>query len=256
MAGLFYRQLGSGPALIILHGLFGMSDNWLSFARSLESEFSIFLPDQRNHGQSFHSEQMDYPTLSNDIAEFIRQKGLAPVNIIGHSMGGKVIMHLAADYPSLIRRMMIVDISPRKLSNPQFQRFIRGLEEINLAEINTRSAAEARLTGTVPNPAIRQFLLKNLYRSENGQFRWRINLPVLAQNIERITAEFNPAQPVQTGTLFVRGGNSNHINPEDIAYIKSIFSQVSFVTIENASHWVHADQPAGLIHITKEYFKK
>lgn len=256
MQELYYRHSGSGPALIILHGLFGMSDNWVSFARHLETEFSVFLPDQRNHGQSFHSPQMDYPTLSRDMAGFIKQKKLAPVNIIGHSMGGKVLMHLAAENPEMVKRMMIVDISPRQYSNPLFSQFIKALQEINLSVLTSRTEAEVKLADSIGNAAIRQFLLKNLYRTDSGLFAWRINLPAIDLNLELLMAEFNPKQPVETETLFIRGGNSNHIAAEDITLIGSIFKHVYIQTIDNASHWVHADKPAELIHITKKFFKK
>ncbi len=254
---LFSRQLGKGLPLVILHGLYGSSDNWLSIGKSLSNRFTVYLVDQRNHGQSPHDPVHTYKAMRDDLRDFLDQHDLWKVNLIGHSMGGKTAMFFAAAFPHRLSSLVIVDISPRSyksLVSPSPQalshlNLIQSLLSLNLEEIKSRTAAENLLAETIPSRRVRQFLLKNLDRDHNGQFAWRLNLKVLAASLPSILDGF-PEEAVKKGlkvtgfpVLFVRGEQSDYINQEDMLMAQNLFPEARFDTIPQAGHWVHAEQP-------------
>lgn len=242
-SSLFFRQSGEGPALIVLHGVFGSGDNWLTVTRQMAEHFTVFLVDQRNHGRSFHSEAFSYPILCQDVVDFANQQGLESFHLIGHSMGGKVAMNLAVLHPERIRKMVVVDIAPR-FYTPHHQQIISGFDAVQLNSIQSRSEAEQQMSAFIDEPDVRQFLLKNLYRTDTGSYDWRINLPILRKAVMEIGQSLPDGPPIHIPALFLKGGNSRYISPQDEIEIQQRFTNSSIRTIEGAGHWLQAEKPA------------
>lgn len=244
---LFSRTSGQGKPLIILHGLFGMSDNWNSLARQFsENDFHVFALDLRNHGQSFHSDVFNYDAMSEDVIQFISSEGLEKVNIIGHSMGGKVAMLLACLNENLIEKLIVADIAPRYYP-PHHQDVLAAIHAVKLSECKTRNDAEEMMLPFENSSGVRQFLLKNLFwKEERGEKKlsWRFNLSAIEENIENVGEALPALATFSHPTLFLRGEKSNYISDNDSEDIVSHFPNSEIETIKNAGHWLHADQPS------------
>jgi len=251
---LFFREMGQGPDLIILHGLFGSSDNWLSVAKVLANEYRVILPDARNHGQSPFSSEHNYTVMCEDVMELITFLNLQHPFIIGHSMGGKTLMKFLSLYPGIVAKAVIADISPRYYSK-HHDPILNGLTSIPIQTLESRQLADQLLSAHIQDVGERQFLLKNLYRDENGQFRWRINLEVLAKEIENIGEGLTETIPIETPTLFLHGGASNYLTEKDLPLIASIFKNYRIQTIEGVGHWLHAEKPQEFIQDVITFFK-
>jgi pimeloyl-ACP methyl ester carboxylesterase len=237
--------MGEGQPVIILHGVFGTSDNWQTFGKQLAEQYQVFLPDQRNHGLSPHSDEFDYQVMAEDLLEFINSHQLKDVIILGHSMGGKVAMFFATKYPDKFEKLIVVDISPRAYP-VHHQTILKALGAVKIKEIDSRKEAEDQMKPYIADFGIRQFLLKNLKRNDQDGFEWKLNLSVISRNIERIGEAVDDSRPVNKPVLFVGGEKSDYITEEDSALIKKIFPQSKIVMISDAGHWVHAEQPEQL----------
>ncbi len=251
---LAYREFGSGQPLIILHGLFGQSDNWNTLAKRFsENGFRVFTVDQRNHGLSPHDDVWDYKVMAMDLKEFIDTHQLQNVILLGHSMGGKTVMFFEQMYPHVAQKLIVADIAPRAYE-PHHDAVLKALDAVDFSEINTRKEAEAILSEYISDFGTKQFLLKNIYwrEDESKQMAWRFNLKI-------ITAEYNnigvsvPDFKSNTVTLFIRGEKSNYISNEDEKDIASRFSNYQLKTIANSGHWVHAEQPESFFNIVIEF---
>lgn len=250
---LHFKQLGeSGTPVIIIHGLFGSSDNWQAIGKALSDEYKVYLIDQRNHGRSPRSDKFTYDAMSEDLLEFIGQHNLLMPVIIGHSMGGKTAMTFAVQHPLLFSKLIVVDISPR-FYPVHHESILKGLTSIDLQGITSRQEADEQLAIHEPHPTVRSFLLKNLYRNENGSFDWRINLPVLNEQIENVGEALTDAVSIDNPTLFLNGERSDYIKEEDKTLIHRIFPQAEFITVANAGHWVHAEQPEEFASIVRNF---
>ncbi len=251
---LFFRQTGdSGPALVILHGIFGSADNWLTVAKTLSEQFRVFTVDQRNHGRSPHSDDFDYQVMAADLKEFLDDQNLSDAVVIGHSMGGKTAMQFAMNYPAAWSKLVVVDIAP-KFYPIHHDRILAGLNAIDLTTLKTRQEAEASMIRYEDNPGIRQFLLKNLYRdSATGGFGWRLNLPVLTRDIHLVGSELTGLHIITKPVLFLRGSESGYILPEDERDIQRIFPNSTLETIAGAGHWVQADQPEAFVRAVTDF---
>ncbi|MFK7813639.1 MAG: alpha/beta fold hydrolase [Maribacter sp.] len=246
---LHSRVLGTGKPLIILHGFLGMSDNWKTLGNQYaENGFEVHLIDQRNHGRSFHSEDFNYDLLSTDLKTYLDHHQITEVNLIGHSMGGKTVMQFACDYPELIEKLLVADISP-KYYPPHHNEIINGLNALNFDEITSRSQADTELSNHITEYGIRQFLLKNLYWVEKGKLGFRFNLKVLSTKMEEIGENISTISHYDGPTLFLRGDKSEYITNGDLPEIKRHFPKAELETIENSGHWLHAENP-------KQFFKK
>ncbi len=244
---LFFRKTGEGQPILILHGVFGSSDNWFSISKMFaEKGFAVYALDARNHGQSPRSEEFSYELMAADLNEFITEHQLEKPVIIGHSMGGKTVMHFAMSYPERFSKLVIVDIAP-KFYPAHHSHIIQGLTSIDLENLKNRNDAEAQLAKYVSNVGERQFLLKNLYRTESGTFDWRINLPVLSREIYQIGGDFTDTKSVFEPALFLRGSESGYIFDEDIPSIQTIFPNAIIVTIDGAGHWIQAEKPTEFV---------
>ena len=241
---LNFKKIGdTGKPLIILHGVFGFLDNWLTIGKTIsEQGYIVYLVDQRHHGRSPHNGTLDFPTLAEDLKEFLEQQNLVSPILIGHSMGGKTVMEYAVRYPETLGKLVIVDIGPKQYPIHHTE-ILKGLNAIPVEEIENRQQADDFLSTYEPILAVRQFLLKNLYRKDEGTFDWRFNLPVLTRDMVKVGAPITADIPVETTTLFIRGEKSNYILDEDWADILKTFPNAKLQTIANAGHWVQAEQP-------------
>lgn len=250
---LFFRKMGQGKPMIILHGLFGSSDNWMSVAKVLAESFEVYVIDQRNHGQSFHAPEHNFDVMAKDLQGFITENEIADPIILGHSMGGKVAMNYALEHPKKVDRLIVVDISPRgyKVHHDQI---LDGLKAIKVKEITSRKEADDQLLPFVPEAGIRQFLLKSLSRSKEG-FEWLLNIDAIDKNIGQIVGEIK-GEPASLKALFIKGATSNYIRDIDLPIIQSLFPNSEVVTIEQAGHWVHAEKPEEFIRAVNSFLNK
>jgi esterase len=230
----------TAPPLLIAHGLFGSARNWGVIARRLADTRDVIAVDMRNHGASPHAPSHSYPDLAGDLAEVIAQLG-SPVDLLGHSMGGKAAMQLALTMPSLIRRLIVADIAPVAYSHDQ-NRNIAAMQSLDLGHITTRAAADAQLAQHITDPALRAFFLQSLDFKTTPP-AWRLNLPVLADQMPHIigwpetTGQFNgPA-------LFLTGANSHYVQPDHRPKIQTLFPKARFAKLMGAGHWLHAEKP-------------
>ena len=242
---LNFKKSGSGPPLVILHGLFGSADNWYSIAKDLEGSFTLYLVDQRNHGDSPHSSVWNYEVMVEDVRELLVTEGLDSVYLMGHSMGGKTAMNFAVRYPGRVRRLIVGDIAPRYYPI-HHQVILEGLNAIDLSQLQSRKEADDHLAKFIPELGIRQFLLKSLGRDGQG-FAWKINLSVITEKIEEVGKALEEGAIFEGPTLFLSGANSNYIQEKDLPDMKRHFPNFTWVSIPNAGHWLHAEQPQAVI---------
>ncbi|MFD2933516.1 alpha/beta fold hydrolase [Spirosoma flavum] len=258
---LFFRQTGeTGPAIVILHGIFGSSDNWLTISKTIAARgYRVFALDQRNHGQSPRADEQDYQSMAADLREFLIDQGLENPILVGHSMGGKTVMQYVMTYrndgpPPRFSKLVVVDIAP-KFYPIHHADLIRGLKAIDLLGIKGRNEADAILQQYEPSLPVRQFLLKNLYRTEQGVFDWRINLPIIERELHTVGEELTNPHIVTDPTLFIRGSESPYILDEDIPGIKRIFPNAQIEIIQGAGHWVQAEKPVEFVEVLMKFIQ-
>ncbi|TXC78910.1 alpha/beta fold hydrolase [Luteibaculum oceani] len=252
---IYHKTMGDkGPWLIILHGLFGSSDNWSTLAGQWAENYRVVLCDARNHGKSFHSDNFNYDLMAEDVAKLMEHLDIEDAFILGHSMGGKTVMRFSQLYPEKLKAMMVADIGPKSYP-PHHDEIIKAFESVNLEETKSRSEATKQVQSVISDPGVAMFLLKNLYWKEKGQLAWRINLPVLKREISKVIEDL-PKDEVATKALFVRGGKSNYILNDDWPDIKAQFVNSHLVTIKNAGHWLHAEQPEAFYQTITAYLDK
>jgi pimeloyl-ACP methyl ester carboxylesterase len=232
-----------GQDLIVIHGLFGMSDNWNSLGKQFSKYCKVHLIDLRNHGRSPHSTDFNYEVMCGDVLEYMKDHNIQKPILLGHSLGGKVAMKFAFTYPEKIEKLIVADIAPRKYNTDFHKNLLATLYKLPLEDFDKREDIDKLLSDTFDDKGMRLFLLKNLYRNENKEFAWRFNIESLLDRIENIQeADFitgNCAIP----THFLRGGNSDYINSTDELIINKHFSNFSIATIIDAGHWLHAENP-------------
>lgn len=238
---LNYKKLGDGEPLVILHGLFGMLHNWFTLGKRFAEDFTVYLIDLPNHGQSPHSNDWNYNVMSNDLLEFFEARHIEKANIIGHSMGGKVGMCFAGEHPERVKKLVVVDIAPR-FYPVHHDTILEALLSVDLENLKSRNEADAMLSKYISDFGTKQFLLKNLARkeSDNTKFEWKFNLPVIAKNIREVGAETTEGSTAPI--LFIRGKKSDYISSEDEAEIQKLYPNSEIVSIDSG-HWVHAEKP-------------
>jgi pimeloyl-ACP methyl ester carboxylesterase len=249
---LHFTESGQGRAVVLLHGLFGSGDNWHSIAARLAERFHVFVLDHRNHGQSPHSAEMDYPLMAADVDRFFTNQGLGSAQVIGHSMGGKTAMQLALHFPHRVEKLVVADMAPRAYA-PAHDGIFAALLALNLAAFETRAQIEEALAPAIPNAVLRRFLLKNLGRAPAGGFYWKINLRDLAANYWRLREPVAGDAPFTGPVLFIRGGKSKYLQPEDEPLIREWFPAAQIQTIAEAGHWVHADAPEEFLRLVTDF---
>ncbi len=239
---LNFRALGAGDPLIVLHGVFGSSDNWQTVGKALSEDFKVYLVDLRNHGQSPHDETMNYQVMASDIGTMIQDEGLESADIVGHSMGGKVAMELACSFPHLVRKLIVVDIAP-KYYPPHHQDILESFKSLEISKMKSRKEADDALSKRISNPGVRQFILKNLGRNDKDEFEWKLNYEAIEKNIEVIGAGLDDDKIFNGPTLFIGGANSDYITEDDHSLVRKHFPQAEIESVAGAGHWVHAEKP-------------
>ena len=239
---LFFRREGAGTPVVILHGLFGSSDNFGSIGRTLSSEFDMVLVDERDHGRSPHTEHITYPLMAEDVHALVTKLGLKDIVLVGHSMGGKTAMTFAQRWPELLKHLVVIDIGPREYSIGDHGAIIEALRTSDPAGKSSRKEMEAHLSQYIPEPGVVQFLMKSLYWEKPERLAWRFNVPLLYREMNNILAAMGP-EIVRVPTLFIRGGKSGYITREDLPQLKEQFPKSRVETIPFAGHWVHAQAP-------------
>lgn len=245
---LNYRITGEGPPLVLLHGLFGSLDNLGGVARRLEDQWQIHALDERNHGDSPHTETMNYPAMAADVIAYMDAQGLGKVSLLGHSMGGKVAMQVALQAPERVAKVIVADIAPVSYK-PRHDAILEGLTKMDLAAVGSRQDADRQMAGFVEEPGVRQFLLKNLARipreeqQEGGPiFRWRLNLPVISACYENLAKAPEGSGPFTGPVLFLKGAESAYIQEKHRDDIQRLFPRAELRIIEGTGHWLHAEK--------------
>ncbi len=253
---LYFREFGSGKSLIIVHGLFGMSDNWVSLGKQFAKNFRVIIPDLRNHGRSPHSQVFDFPSMEEDLLELIEEETDGEVMLLGHSLGGRIAVNLTLHHPQLVKKLVIVDISLRRYPPLEDQlHLMQVMQQLDLSKINRRSEAESKLKHLTPSLRLRQFLLKNLYWLERGKLAWRMNLQVINENIPALFGAGGAPGVYKGPTLFIKGEKSDYIKDGDLEVINEKFPGSRIRTIEGASHWVHADRPGEFYQVVSDFLQ-
>ncbi len=254
---LFFREFGQGHPAIILHGLFGQSDNWVTVGRRIADQFHVYIPDQRNHGQSPHTSIHSFPAMADDLAEFIEDHDIENPILIGHSMGGKVAMTYALENPEKVKKLVVVDISPRKYPERiTHTQVISQMLNIDLENTATRGEVEKILNLRITDTRVRMFIMKNLYYKIHGKLAWRLNLDAINQSMDLLFDGIRSENQYKGPTLFIRGGKSDYVPDDDITLITSLFPEAVIKTISGASHWVHADAPEELCYLLSEFLER
>ena len=255
MPDLHYATAGSGAPLLILHGLFGSSKNWHSYMRRYGEHFEVFCVDLRNHGQSFHSDLMDYALMADDVAGLIAGLGLSDCRIIGHSMGGKTTMALAQRHPEMLSRMVVADIAPVTYAH-QYDDLIDPILRLDLTACGSRAEVDAALKADIPEDSLRSFLMHNLARGDDG-FYWRVNFAAIKPRIGALTGfdALPPDWQCEIPTQFIRGGNSDYVGDAEIRVIERHFPGACIDTIDGAGHWLHAEKPADFVRLTLDFLQ-
>ncbi len=248
---LHFRSFGQGEPLIILHGVFGSSDNWQTLGKEFSAKYKVFLVDQRNHGSSPHSDEFDYNVMTDDILELMMNEGIDQAHLLGHSMGGKTAMTFAARYPERVKKLIVVDIAP-KYYPPHHEKIFRAFRSLKLDAIKTRQEADEQMAYRISEFGVRQFLLKNLTR-EGEKFIWKLNLDVIEKNADNIGEALDESDWFNGHVLFIAGGNSDYILAEDEPMIRQHFPNAVVKKAAGAGHWVHAEQPKTLARMVTEF---
>lgn len=261
---LFYRELGEGNPIVILHGLYGSSDNWMSLGRELANHYRVILVDQRNHGQSPHCPSHTYLDLAEDLYELFLNLRLTDVVLLGHSMGGKTASLFAHLYPHLLRGLIVADIVPfdiKQVSSEggeqaeMHKTILHSLLNLNLKTVQSREELDEALQVNFPALSLRQFLLKNVKRDDSGNFQWTLNVEGLYENLEALMAPSlsDDIAPINVETLFIKGEKSPYIKSEQEGLIGNYFSNFRVESIKNAGHWLHAEKPKEFLSIVQQF---
>jgi len=232
-----------GRELIVIHGLFGMSDNWNTLGKQFAKYCKVHLIDLRNHGRSPHANEFNYDVMREDVLEYMNENNIQKPILLGHSLGGKVAMKFAFTYPEKIEKLIVADMSPRRYNTDFVQNLLQVICNLPLEDFEKRKEIDTVLSATYEDKGMRLFLLKNLYRNENKEFAWRFNTEVLLEKVSNIQEADFVKGVCDVSTHFIRGGNSNYITTEDELIIKKHFSDFSIATIDGVGHWLHDENP-------------
>lgn len=247
---LYYEQRGSGPYLVLLHGLFGSQDNLAVIARAAEADFTVISMDLRNHGQSPHADSMSYQQMAADVLETL-PADVEQFFLLGHSMGGKVAMQLALDKPERVQALVVADIAP-VLYDSRHDGIIKAMQSVAIDSIHQRAEADQQLAQQIKEKGVRQFLLKNLQKKDE-QFIWRCNLPAIAACYSQVLAAPQSDSRYDKAVLFIKGHNSDYILPEHQQPIRQLFPKAQAKIIHGAGHWLHAEKPAAFTKLVLDF---
>ncbi len=259
---LFYRELGQGQPVVILHGLYGSSDNWMSIARELSKDYRVILVDQRNHGQSPHSMSHTYNDMAKDLKELLDKLAIERVSLLGHSMGGKTATLFTSQYPDMVYKLVVVDILPFAMDvnrhEQEHGKILSALLMLRPELASTRSELDAALAEHVKSKPIRQFLLKNLKRDKGGAYQWTLNVEAISYNLSHLMGAVFSADnksTIDVPTLFVKGEMSGYIPKDSETLLEGMFSDYRISTVPNSGHWLHAENPNFFIDVVEKFLQ-
>ena len=244
-------ESGQGDPLVLLHGLFGSARNFGTVQRVFAQGHRVIALDLRNHGLSQHDADMRYATMAADVLETLDRLGALPATLLGHSMGGKVAMLAALTRADAVARLVIADIAPVSYP-PHYRAIAAAMDSLKLPPGTTRAEADAALSEAVPDSGMRAFLLQNLQPGASPA--WRIGLREIVAALPEIEGWSAPPDARYAGpTLFLAGANSDYVQPEHRPVIRALFPNARFVTLKNAGHWLHADNPSGFVAVVEAF---
>lgn len=252
---LNFKQQGKGPDVILIHGLFGSLENLNVIAKPLSEHFNVINVDLRNHGQSPHSDEMNYQVMAEDIVELLTQLDIKKAHFIGHSMGGKVAMELALTYPQLVNKLIVLDIAPVEYP-PRHEKIIMALNTVENKKVTARKEADEMMQPFINELGVRQFLLKSLTKKDTGEFAWRFNLSVLDEKYSTILSNVNENNSCLCDTLFIKGNDSDYILPAHRGAIETRFPNATAKVIHGAGHWLHAQKPIAVNKAINDFLTK
>ncbi|HVO92613.1 MAG TPA: alpha/beta fold hydrolase [Terriglobales bacterium] len=238
---LNFTAYGDGHPLILIHGFLGALDNWRTMSKRLATRFRVYAIDLRNHGHSPHRAVMNFAVMARDVREFLDQQKVLSAFVLGHSLGGKVAMQTALEFPARIDKLIVADIAPKAYA-PSQRGLIEALRQLNVSALRTYADADTELAPAITGRALRQFLIKNLERSDSA-FRWRIPLDILTANYEELIKAISSDKTFDKPVCFLRGEHSNYLDESDLAQIRELFPRAELRTIANSGHWLHIDAP-------------
>ncbi|MBP1648813.1 MAG: alpha/beta hydrolase [Bacteroidetes bacterium] len=249
---LFSKTYGEGEPVIILHGLFGSLNNWNTLGQQLGQTFKVHLVDQRNHGRSPHDRVHTYKAMAEDLSEYCQEQGLASASLVGHSMGGKTAMEFALTHPGAVRKMVVVDMSPRATA-ARHDAIMEALTSIRPERFTSREGVDEALKGRIPDQVVRRFLLTNLKREGDGRYVWKMNLAVIQESYGEMNRGIENGRTFNGPVLFLKGGRSPYLSEADLPAIRALFSRAELRTIARAGHWVHAEAPEEFLAAVREF---
>ncbi len=257
---LFYRTYGTGFPVIILHGLYGASDNWVTIGKKLAGNFKVIIPDQRNHGQSFHHPEMNFQVLAEDLKMLVDELSIKRFHIIGHSMGGKVAANFMQQYPEYIEKTILVDISPYNTKPSKkiikFHRLVISvLNDLNLKSFSSRQELKKYLESKLFSELLVNFLMKNFYPLSDGGFASKLNIPAIKNNVDSILGEVFISRKIHKQIMIVKGGVSEYFKASDFPNIKMKFPNARMEIIPETTHWLHAEKPEEFYALTVSFLK-
>ncbi|XP_042214383.1 protein ABHD11-like [Homarus americanus] len=252
-------KISNKPPVVIMHGLMGNKLNWKSIGKALNEKTGrlIYAVDARNHGDSPHAATHNYPLLAEDILYFLKEHNIPKAVLIGHSMGGRAVMAAALLEPSVVDKLMVMDMSPIRVSDsinyvPRFMDIMRRIEvPAHLTIQEARTYVDELLKPAIVETAVRQFLLTNLVQVDGG-YKWRINVNTLAVHFHPYITTFpilDKYRSFEGDTAFIAGELSDYIRKDDEDKIMELFPQATFHYIEGAGHWLHVDKPKEVIEL-------
>lgn len=252
---LHANRFGEGKDLIIIHGFLGMGDNWKSLGKKwAQNGFRVHLLDMRNHGRSFHDDVFNYQVMTQDVIDHMEHQGLNSCYLIGHSMGGKVAMQLATTKPELVEKLIVVDIAPKYYPR-HHDTILNALSLLEDHQLTSRKAADELLSKNIDEMGIRQFLLKNLYRTDKNELKLRLNLKAIQENLDEIGQGLADDLTYNGPVLFIKGERSDYIKASDEKKILQHFPKAMIKMVKNAGHWVHAEQPKAFFEEVEQFLE-
>ncbi|WP_417431333.1 alpha/beta fold hydrolase [Halpernia sp.] len=240
--------------LLVFHGLFGMLDNWGTFGKDFGEIMPVHLLDLRNHGKSFHSDEMSHDNLAEDILNYMSANQIEKAHLLGHSLGGKAVMQFAMKFPEKVEKLIVVDIGPKSYP-PHHQGILKALQSVDLENVKSRGEVEEILSQYIPEKSVVYFLAKSLYWTENKKLAWRFNLKTLTEKYTEFVSNAIKFGVFSGETLFISGANSNYILPQDSFLIKQQFPNSKIISIQKAGHWVQAENPKDFHNVVYEFLK-
>ena len=249
---LNHKSFGDGKPLVILHGLLGSLDNWVTVSKYLAKKYKVYIIDLPNHGKSYHTKYFSYENMANDLDSFFVENGLTKFSLLGHSMGGKLALKYVDMFEDKIDKLILVDIANKNYESTRFNNVFDAIFSISLNNLETRKDADSIVSEIIKNAGERHFVLKNLKRTSQG-FEWSPNINLLYSNLSAISSKIILNNKVKNSTLLILGENSNYFTDQDKNDLSNEFEKYLIKSIKNSGHWVHAENPKDFILVLEAF---